>query len=187
MKARYRSTSVVSKAARVTGIADDIDRACLWALVALLALIAATGCSTTTPPTEQSGPTQEDTGLIQEAPPTRTLEVVDVEADAVELAPRIRAAGDRCSDLSGPLLQIIVATDPAREAKALGLNVLDDSVQVELVLDRQDTTFLRKAGVEIGKQAGQQVQAYVPIARLCELAADERVLALNPVSQAETQ
>jgi hypothetical protein len=80
-----------------------------------------------------------------------------------------------------------VSPDPAQEAQALGLNVLDDSVQVELVLDRQDTAFLQQTGVEIGKQVGRKVQAYVPIARLCELATDQRVLALHPVSQAETQ
>ena len=61
------------------------------------------------------------------------------------------------------------------------------SVQVELALAREDTTFLRQAGVEIGKQVGRKVQAYVPIAGLCELATAQRVLALRPVSQAETQ
>jgi hypothetical protein len=187
MKASYRSTSVVSTAARVTGMADDIHRTCLWALVALLVLIAATGCATSVPSMKQGSQEHEDTGLIQEAPPTRTLEVIDVDADAVKLAPGIRAADDGCPYLPNPLLQIIASRDPAQEAKALGLNVLDDSVQIELLLDRRDSTFLQQAGIEIGKQVGRKVQAYVPIARLCELATDQRVLALHPVSQAETQ
>jgi hypothetical protein len=182
VKKRAGTTAVAS-----TAIEHGIHRACLWALVALLALLAAAGCSTTAPQAEQSGPTQEDSGLIQEAPPTRTLEVIDVEAATVELVPRVRSATEQCPELPALLLQVISSRDPAREAQALGLNVLDDSVQVELILDRQEITFLQQAGVKVGKQVDRKVQAYVPLARLCELAADERVESLRPVSQAETQ
>jgi hypothetical protein len=105
---------------------------------------------------------------------------------AVERPPLKRAASQACGDLSGPLLQVVESSDPLQTAQALGLKVREGMVQISLVVDG-DTAFLKQAGVQVGKQAGDQIQAFAPIAKLCELATNRRVLALRPVSQAETQ
>ena len=159
----------------------------LWALLALLFLIASTGCATTAQPIEESSQGPGHTGLSQEAPPTGTAEIITVDLNAIEPDPKNRAAAELCRDLHGPLLQIVESKDPVREAQALGLNVHEDQVQITLVLSIKGSAFLRLSGIDVGKQAGKQIQAYVPISRLCELAADKRVEAIYPVRQAETQ
>jgi hypothetical protein len=148
--------------------------------LALLILIASTGCAT-------SSQAPGQVGVDQDAPPTGTAEVITVDLNAVEPESKSRAAAELCRDLRGPLLQVVEAQDPVQEAQALGLTVREDQVQVVLVLNEQGTDFLQLAGVDVGKQSGKQVQAYAPISRLCELAADKRVDAIYPASQAETQ
>jgi hypothetical protein len=158
-----------------------------WALLALLALIVVSGCATITEPAEKDGRKQGNAGLSQDAPPTGTAEVIFVDQNAVQPDPGDRAAAKSCQELHGLLLQIVESDDPSREAQALGLNVREDQVQIELVLNSQGIAFLHTLAVDVGKQSGRQIQAYVPVSRLCELAADKRVQAIYPVSQAETQ
>lgn len=162
-------------------------RASLWMLLALLFLTISTSCAAAQEPRESSTPSQADFALDQEAPTTGTTEIIQVDLNAIEVAPSIRAAAKQCKELQGPLHQIIQSKDPVQDAQALGLRIRENLIQVTLVLDGPDTAFLEQEGVEVGKQAGQEIQAFVPIPRLCRLAADERVLAIRPVSQAETQ
>jgi hypothetical protein len=165
--------------ARAIAVKQNIDRVGLGALLALLVLVASTGCAT-------SGQAPGQVGVDQDAPPTGTAEVITVDLNAVEPEPKSRAAAELCQDLHGPLLQVVEAQDPVQEAQALGLTVREDQVQVVLVLNEKGVDFLRLAGVDVGKQSGKQVQAYAPISRLCELAADKRVDAIYPANQAET-
>lgn len=157
-----------------------------WMLLALLISIASTGCATIAQP-QESGQGQAEPGLHQDAPPTRTLEVIDVDLNAVQPLPKSLLESDTCPKLEGPLNQIVASADPAQTAQALGMPVRDNQVQVTLVLDGTSTAFLEQAGIQIGKQVGQEVQAYVPISRLCELAAHQSILVIRPVSQAEPQ
>jgi hypothetical protein len=157
----------------------------LWALLALLAWLVTAGCATTAQPIE-SEPGQGETGVSQDAPPTGTAALIKVDLNAIEPDPKDRAAAEFCPDLRGSLLQVVESARPAQRAQALGLIVRQDQVQVMLVLDGTDSAFLSQAGIEIGKQKDEQVQAYVPLDKLCELAAHKRVLAIYPASQAET-
>jgi hypothetical protein len=168
-------------------VEKQVYRVGLWALWALLAIVAATGCAATIQPIEESSLNQGDVGLSQDAPPTGTAEVIFVDLNAVQPAPGDRTADQSCQALHGPLRQVFESKDPTQEAQALGLNVREDQVQITLVLSRQGSAFLRALGVDVGKQTDKQIQAYVPISRLCELAEDKRIEAIYPVSQAETQ
>ena len=56
-----------------------------------------------------------------------------------------------------------------------------------MVLEDEDSGFLEDYDVEVGKQIGTQVQAFVPLARLCELASSDKVLAVRLPDQAVGQ
>jgi hypothetical protein len=73
------------------------------------------------------------------------------------------------------------------QAKRARLKVKEDKVHVLLVLAREDTRFLQAFGVEIGKQSGMQVQAFVPIDHLCDLAKSPEVLAIRLPAEAIPQ
>jgi hypothetical protein len=161
-------------------------RAGLWMLIALLVWITSAGCATAAEP-QGSDPIQGNSSLNQEPPTSGTTEIIQVDLDAIEVAPDIRSAAEACVKLEGPLRQVVEAKDPAQAAQALGMPVRENLVQVSLVLDGSDTAFLERAGIDVAKQIGQEIQAFVPLLRLCDLAADERVLVIRPVSLAETQ
>jgi hypothetical protein len=176
VKAKTRATAVDPQAYRVG----------LWTMVGVLFLIVSTSCVAATEP-KGSGLDRANFGVGQEAPPTGTLEVIQVDLDAIEVAPSIRAADVRCEKLESPLPQIVESADPADTARSLGLRVRQNRVQVALVLNGPSTDFLEQAGIDVAPISGAEMQAFVPIPQLCELAADQRVLAIRPVSQAETQ
>jgi hypothetical protein len=148
------------------------------ALVTLLALTGA--CSV--PPAPEQVPGQ------QNAPPTPEFGTTEIEpgkqVSPGDLVPR---EPSDCPDLDSSLFQIIQAPDPLDAAEQLQLQVRGDKVKVLLILDREDTGFLRDFGVEIGTQSGTQVQAFVPINQLCDLANTDEVLAIRPPAQAASQ
>jgi hypothetical protein len=88
-------------------------------------------------------------------------------------------AAPGCPKLVEPLKQLVQSSDPQEAAKALSLPLKDGKVQVVLVLTSEKTDFLKDFEVEIGSQAGNQVQAYVAIAQLCQLAQREQVQAIR--------
>jgi len=125
--------------------------------------------------------------LGQDAPPTPPMDVITVDLDANVSQETERSPLMECARLDGVLLSVMAASDPLEMAKALRMQVQGDKIQVMLVLDGVDASFLREFEVEIGKQSGDQVQAFVPLARLCDLANDERILAMYPPNQAIIQ
>jgi hypothetical protein len=92
-----------------------------------------------------------------------------------------------CPDLDSQLFQLTQADDPPRAAEELGFKVRDGKIQALLVLAGEDTSFLKEYGVELGTQSANQVQAFVPIDQLCELADSDLVLAVRPAAQAILQ
>jgi len=163
-----------------------VHRVALWMLMALLAWTTSTGCAAAGGPQEGS-PSEASVELLYEGPPTGTLEVIQVDLNAIKIDLQNRKVAESCKKLSSPLLQVVESADPIQTAQDLGLRVREDQVQVSLVLDSSDTTFLEQAGIDIGGQAGQEIQAFVPISKLCELATHPSVLAIRPASQAVTQ
>jgi hypothetical protein len=94
---------------------------------------------------------------------------------------------NECPDLESTLFQVTQATDPLRLAEQLQLKVKGDKIQVLLILEGEDTSFLQNFGVEIGTQNGSQVQAFVPINKLCDLANTDEVLAIRLPARAMPQ
>jgi len=92
-----------------------------------------------------------------------------------------------CPDLDSLLFQITRAPDPLALAEQSQLKVKEDKVQVLLILDCEDTDFLQDFEVEMGTQSGTQVQAFVPVNQLCDLANTDKVLAIRLPAQAIPQ
>jgi hypothetical protein len=159
---------------------------CLWFFLGLLVLLASSACAGGAQSSENLDPESGVLGESQDAPPTLSAKVITVDLVNLELGPLDRSSVS-CPALRSPLLQVVESGDPVQGAQSLGLNVRGSAVQVVLVLDGGDTDFLKSFGVEVGKQAGGQIQAYVPISHLCKLSADKRVLAIYPAQQAEGQ
>lgn len=84
-----------------------------------------------------------------------------------------------CKGLDSQLYSITQSLDPLNEAKQKGLKVMNGKVQVIFILSDSDAAFLLDYGVELGSQVADQVQAYAPIERLCELSNLEKVLAIQ--------
>jgi hypothetical protein len=122
-----------------------------------------------------------------DAPPTPPMDVITVDLESGVIQELERSPLTECARLDGVLLSILLASDPLETARALQMPVQGDKIQVTLTLADADASFLREFGAEIGKQSGDQVQAFVPLARLCDLAKDERVLAVRPSNQAIIQ
>jgi hypothetical protein len=146
-------------------------------LAALAALVGA--CLASPPPP----------GAVQQnAPPTPQFSTTKVP-DALQAAPEqspLVAASD-CPGLDSALAQIIGSPDPIAQARQLQLTVKDDKIQVVLVLAQPDASFLQSFDVEIGGQAENRVQAFVPPGQLCPLAQSGKVLAISVPAQAVPQ
>jgi hypothetical protein len=149
--------------------------------MALVALLILTGACSTQP---SSLPGQ---GPEQDVPSTPEAGTVEIRPDMQQVSPgnldEPRKQSD-CPGLDSLLLQIVQSSDPLDSAEQLHLNVKEDKVQVLLVLDREDVGFLQDFEVEIGTQSGTEVQAFVPISQLCDLANTDEVLAIRVPAQA---
>lgn len=124
----------------------------------------------------------------QNAPPTPVFDTVEGDLDT-EVSPDTipsREPGE-CPDLDSQLFRLTQVSNPIRLAEQLGFRVTDGRVQVLLILAREDTEFLRDWGVEPGTQSGTQVQAFVRVDQLCDLANTDAVLAIRPAVQAVLQ
>jgi len=84
-----------------------------------------------------------------------------------------------CPKLDSALSQVAASSDPLETAKNLNLRVEQDKIQVSLLLAGDDPSFLKEFGIEPGSQAGQEIQAFVPINQLCEIAKMEEVITIR--------
>jgi hypothetical protein len=89
-----------------------------------------------------------------------------------------------CPALDSQLYQLTKADNPLLLAEQLGFRTKDGKLHVLLVLTSEETAFLIDFGAELGTQSGNQVQAFVPIDQLCDLANTDSVLAIRPPAQA---
>ncbi len=152
-----------------------------WGMViVLLTLVSACGVRPTplTPAESEKPPGQI---IEQNVPPTLELDTIDIEPD-LQAAPADLAPVDQsdCPDLDSLLFQITQSATPLEMAEQLQLTAKEGKIQVVLVLDGQDTSFLQSYQAEISSQSGTQVQAFVPVAQLCNLANAANVLAVRP-------
>lgn len=152
-------------------------RCLLLGLVILMFLIA--GCSQSTPANGNPSP-DAGSGMGQDQP--RVTEMVSGTLSVPgELDPQTTLAPENntCPKLDSLLNQIAQASDPLSAARELNLKLKDDKVQVVIVLSGEQTDFLPAFDVEVGSQAGNEVQVFAPPARLCELSNREEVLAIR--------
>lgn len=148
----------------------------------------ATACGPASEPSSATAPEQAPGGLLlQDAPPTPALEAVEIKTDQISPLDLKQLTVQGCPKVESQLGQITQAASPLETARQLGLRVQGDKVQVLLVLNDEDVTFLQDFEVEIGKQSGTQVQAFVPLSRVCELASTDQVLAIRLPDQAVVQ
>jgi hypothetical protein len=191
-----------------------IHKTSLWALLALLALAACSGYPGSALPADREGALGEDTSspiiqqdasapertqtrdadrdqgqllLEQDMPPTPAFDVLTLE---LETAPPLvieRRETENCPALESTLQQIVHAANPLELAESLQITIQEDKIQVLLILDGTDTRFLQDFGAEVGAQSGKQVQAFVPIATLCDLANTRQVGAIHLPDRAVTQ
>lgn len=151
-------------------------------LLCLAALCYA--CVTVPLPSGQPGAAE------QNAATTPAFALTQLPADQKAMPPDAGSAPKHndCPGLDSALVQIMRSSDPIAQAKQSLLQLRDgDKIQVVLVLSQRDTRFLHAYDVEIGTQADMQVQAYVPLDRLCDLAKTAEVLAINLPAQAISQ
>jgi len=155
----------------------------LEALFAILVLASACGSQSA-----PSAPSQQQTSAQpagKAVPPTPALTAVAIGAGAqtapTDLQPR---KPETCPDLESALFQIAQAPDPLSQAKQLRLQIKGDKIQVLLILEREDTSVPQNFEIEIGTRSGTQVQAFVPISQLCDLANTKEVVAIRLPAQA---
>lgn len=148
----------------------------LWVvLVALLALMSA--CQA-----------QSEPAVGQNVPPTPEFDTTQLGPDDMQVSPGdLQPQQSDCPDLESQLFQLTQASDPLELAAQLQLKVKGDKILVLLVLDSERTAFLQDFGVEIDRQSGNEVQAFVPINKLCDLANTDEVLAIRLPAQAISQ
>lgn len=152
-------------------------------IAVLLCLTALNGACVAVP-----FPSSQPDAAQQNAPPTPEFSTTQIPADKL-VAPEgaAPATESECPGLDSALVQIIQSPDPVEQARQSLLQVKDGKIQVVLVLSQQDTSFLQGYDVEIGTQSDMQVQAFVPLGRLCDLAKTDEVLAIKLPAQAVTQ
>ena len=156
----------------------------VWLAVAALVVLSP-ACSPASKPATEPAPKQEPAGgLLQDAPPTQELEVVDVNSDQMPPLDPTKWTAKDCPNLQSQLQQVIQSSNPVETAKLLGLRVQEDRVLVLVVLKDEDARFLEDFDIEPGKLSGTQVQAFVPFSRLCELANTDNVIAIRLPDQA---
>lgn len=116
--------------------------------------------------------------------PTQDFEIIDI-GEEDQIAPGDIPTGEPspCPGLDSMLTQIYQSPEPLIQAQQLQIRTEGDKIQVLLILEGGETSFLEEFSVEISKQSGNQVQAFVPIEQLCALADSERVLAVRTITQ----
>ena len=102
----------------------------------------------------------------------------------VDLIPRKQ---EDCLDLDSRLFQLTQESAPLELAKQWQLKVKDDKIQVLLILNDENVSFLRNFEVELGTQSGAKAQVFAPINQLCTLANTPEVLAIRPPTPIFTQ
>ncbi len=125
---------------------------------------------------------------LQDAAHTPEFETQQLPPDA-QAAPDLstRTKPSDCPGLDSALAQIAGSPDPLVEARQRQLTIKNDKIQVVLLLNQADISFLQSYDVEIGAQAEARVQAFVPPGRLCDLAKSGKVLKISLPAQAVPQ
>jgi hypothetical protein len=143
------------------------------------------GCTSEAPPKPAELPTDSVAGPVSKNVPSPTEMISGTAEVSGQVTPNKVNVTKRpaCPKLDSQLNQVVASSDPTGMAASLGLRLNEGKVQVRLVLASNDASFLKEFGVEPGSQAGQEIQAFVPLDQLCEIANHEQVLAIRIPAQ----
>jgi hypothetical protein len=125
--------------------------------------------------------------IEQDAPSKPELSTAQVDVEQAPPMERKGYAKGDCPGVESQLGQIVGVPNALDVAQRLGVTTKGVKIQVLLVLSDPDVAFLEAFEVEVGTQSGNEVQAFVPIDRVCELANVEQVLAIRLPSGAAGQ
>lgn len=146
---------------------------CGWSSIVLILLITLIACS----PAPESSPG----GLRVSSPQSfSTSSAVDpkINNNGVKIS-----KNTDCPALDSQLYQLSQVDDPQKRADEMGLRTNAGSVQVLILLESEDSSFLSDFGVEAGSSSGLRLQAFVPFEQLCALANHAGVLAVRLPAQ----
>ena len=128
--------------------------------------------------------TEEPVSPGEELYPTQDFETIDQDVDD-QVAPGEVPTREPsiCPGLDSMLTQVYQSPEPLIQAQQLQIRTEGEKIQVLLILEGGETSFLKKYSVDISKQSGNQAQAYVPIEHLCAAANSDGVLAIRTIQQ----
>ncbi len=164
------------------------NRSGAWYIILTILTVAiflSAGCSSRQASKPDDSPANLTTGAIAQNMPSTTEIIagtteVSGQANLNEVSATKSLA---CPKLDSQLNQLTASADPIAMATSLNLPIREGKVQVRLLLASDDLSFLEKYDVEPGSRAGQEIQAYVPISRLCEVSNLEQVLTIRISAQ----
>ena len=146
-----------------------------------VSMFLSAGCTSGVPSQPAELPTDAAAGPISQDMPSPTKMISGTAEVSSQASPNKVNVTKRpaCPKLDSQLNQIVASTDPSGMAASLGLRVDESKVLVRLVLTSNEVSFLKEFGVEPGSQTGQEIQAFVPLDKLCAIADLEQVLAIR--------
>ncbi|NOK58988.1 MAG: hypothetical protein GFH25_541218n19 [Chloroflexi bacterium AL-N10] len=142
-------------------------------LLSLSLLIVACGASAA------SVPVGDRAALAVEETPVASIGQAPIDPDIAKSAQEAKQQAQACPNVETALLQLIEATKTNTPTQLPQLTIQEDRVQVVLVLESEDTSFLENYEVEVGTQSGNEVQAFVTITHICDLANDQQIQAIR--------
>ncbi|MEM8533085.1 MAG: hypothetical protein AAGF95_19725, partial [Chloroflexota bacterium] len=153
-----------------------------WSLLLSLSLlVVACGGSAA------SAPVGDRSAFAVENTPVTSIDQAPINPDIAASAEEAKQQAQACPNVETALLQLIGATESDSSTQHSQLTIQEDQVQVVLVLESEDTSFLENYDVEVGTQSGTEVQAFVTITQICDLANDLQVQAIRVPATAISQ
>jgi hypothetical protein len=122
-------------------------------------------------------------GALAVVTPLPDLETAEVDGSLdIESMPERKPAA--CPELDSALYQLSQDDNPMQVAEQLQISTKDDKIQVMLVLADAETEIPVDFGVEAGTQVENEVQAFVPVDQLCDLANTDAIIGIRMALQA---
>lgn len=114
-----------------------------------------------------------------EETPVAAIEQALIDSDIAETLQETKQQAQVCPNVETALLQLIESIETDVTTQSPQLNIQEDRVQVILVLESEDTSFLQDYAIETGTQSGNEIQAFIAISQICDLANDQQVQAIR--------
>lgn len=153
----------------------------------LLLLLFITSCQAEVPaaPPENATTSATDSRLLDARPDMTPIPADIVSDDTLTVTvPAVKPdrSSDPCGRLEDPLRQLYEADDPELFAQERGLWLTADGVGVEIRLASPEVSLdLSRYQIAPRNQRGAIMEAFIPVAQLCNLAENEEVMRIAPL------